>query len=115
MTESEFADIINSYLILDKSGVDNSRVSPVTTSCWSGNPYSIDEVRNLANSVGGGAVTSVSSIAVSYSSNGSTAQVVVFTNRGSISIAGSDFKSVFNLRAPGYISIRSPLFNIEKK
>lgn len=115
LTQNEFADIINAYLVLDKSGVDTSRISPTTTSCWPGNPYSAGELSNLANTVGGGAVTSISSVGVSYSSSGTTATVTVFTNRGSISIDGASFKQVFNLRAPGYISIRSPLFNIEKK
>lgn len=115
LTQEEFSDIINAYLVLGNGAVDQGRISPVTTSCWPGSPYSMGELRELANVHGGGAITSVSSIAVSYSNTGTTASVIVFTNRGSITVEGSNFKSVFNLRAPGYISIRSPLFNIEKK
>lgn len=111
----EMADILNSYLIQNQGGVDNGRITPVTTSCWGGNPYSLSEVKDLANSAGGGAVTSISSVSVSYSTGGSTQTVSFSTNRGTISISGSDFKTIFNLRAPGYISIRSPLYNIEKK
>lgn len=115
LTQEEMADILNAYLVQNKGGVDNGRITPHTTSCWSGNPYSITELRDLAASFGGGAVTDISTVSVSYSSSGATAQVSFSTNRGTITISGSDFKTIFNLRGPGYISVRSPLFNMEKK
>lgn len=115
LSQEEMSDILNAYLIQNKGGVDNGRITPTTTDCWGGNPYSMSEVRDLAGSAGGGSVGSVSSISVSYSTDGKTANLTFFTNRGEISIGGSDFKQIFNLRAPGYISIKSPLFNIEKK
>ncbi|MBI2022451.1 hypothetical protein HYS97_01195 [Candidatus Daviesbacteria bacterium] len=71
-------------------------------------------MRSKANEHGG-AVTSISSVSVVYSDNGTTANISFSTNRGTITISGSDFKTIFNLRAPGYISIKSPLFNMEKK
>lgn len=111
----EMSDILNAYLIQNKSGVDNGRITPITTTCWGGNPYSIAEVKEHAESKGGGAVTSISSVSVVYSNEGKTATVTFNTNRGDISIGGSDFKQIFNLRAPGYISIKSPLYNIERK
>ncbi|HLC15427.1 MAG TPA: SpoIID/LytB domain-containing protein, partial [Thermodesulfovibrionia bacterium] len=111
----EMSDTLNAYLIQNKSGVDNGRITPITTSCWGGNPYSMDEARNLADSVSGGKVTSISGVSVSYSNDGKTANITFSTNRGDISISGSDFKQIFNLRAPGYISIKSPLYNIERK
>lgn len=115
LKEEEMADILNAYLVQNKGGTQNDRITPTTTSCFGGNPYSLGEMKDLANSVGGGAVTSVSSVSVSYSTSGSTATITFGTNRGSISINGADFKQIFNLRTPGYISIKSPLFNIEKK
>lgn len=115
LSSDEMADILNAWLVQGKDGVDGGRITPATTSCWGGNPYSISDLRDLANSKAGGAVTSVNGVSVSYSDGGSTANVSFSTNRGSFSIFGSDFKTIFNLRAPGYISIRSPLFNIEKK
>jgi len=111
----EMSDILNAYLIQNKSGVDNGRITPITTSCWGGNPYSIAEVKDYAESKGGGAATSIHSVSVVYSNEGKTATITFNTNRGDISIGGSDFKQIFNLRAPGYISIKSPLFNIERK
>lgn len=115
LTQEEMADILNAWLVQGKDGVDGGRITPVTTSCWGGNPYSKDELRDLANSKAGGAVTSVSSASVSYAGDGKTANVSFGTNKGSISVSGADFKTIFNLRAPGYVSIRSPLYNIERK
>ncbi len=117
LKEEEFADIINAWIVR-KNGGDSDRILPVTISSCNigggGNPYSMSELRDKANGYGG-AVTSVSGVSVSYSSGGSTGTVTVQTNRGSLSISGSEFKDTYNLRAPGYISLRSPLYNIEKK
>lgn len=115
LNREEMSDILNAYLVQNKGGVDNGRIIPITTSCWSGNPYSVAELKDLANSVAGGAVTDISSVSVSYSTGGSTASLSFSTNRGTVSINGSDFKTIFNLRAPGYISIKSPLYNVEKR
>lgn len=115
LTGEEMSDILNSYLVQGKDGVDGGKITPITTSCWGGNPYSMSELRDLADSKAGGAVTSISSVSVSYSNDGTTANVSFETNRGSVSLSGSNFKTIFNLRAPGYISVRSPLFNVERK
>jgi hypothetical protein len=115
LTGEELADILNAWLVQGKDGIDSGRITPVTTSCWGGNPYSMSELRDLANSKAGGAVTSVSSVSVTYSADGQTASVNFSTNRSLDPISGSNFKTIFNLRAPGYISIRSPLYNLEKK
>lgn len=115
LTGEEISDILNAWLVQGKDGVDGGRITPVTTSCWGGNPYSMSELRDKANDVAGGAVTSVGSVSVVYGNDGKTANVNFSTNKGSISLSGSDFKTIFNLRAPGYVSIRSPLFNVEQK
>lgn len=113
LKQDEMADILNAWIVY-QSGEDKDRISPTDTSCWPGNPFSMSEMREKAGSKGG-AVTSVSSASVTYSNNGSTANVSFSTNRGTISINGDDFKDLFNLRAPGYVSIKSPLFNVETK
>jgi peptidoglycan hydrolase-like amidase len=118
LSEEEMADILNAWLVLNKEGGDD-RILPVTINQCplggiSGNPYSISELRDKANGLGG-AFTSVSSASVSYSNNGETSAISFSTNKGSVSISGSEFKQAFNLRAPGYIALRSPLFNLEKK
>ena len=103
---AELADIINATRYRDE------RVTPITTSCWGGNPYSHAELR--AKSDGPSNVTGVS---VSQG-NGTTNQLVFQTDKGEISVSGSDFKTAFNLRAPGYLSVPQSgfaFFNIEKK
>ena len=113
LNEEQMSDILNAYIVY-KSGDQADRVSPVDTSCWPGNPFTYSEMKDKANNHGG-AVTTVGSVSVTYSNDGSTANVSFATNRGSVSISGSDFKTIFNLRAPGYVSIKSPLYNIETK
>jgi peptidoglycan hydrolase-like amidase len=116
LSSEKMADILNAWLVLSKGGDD--RIMPVTINeCSiggvSGNPYSLGELRDKANSVGG-AFTSVTSASVVYANSGETASVTFGTNKGSVTISGSEFKKAFNLRAPGYIAILSSLFNIEK-
>lgn len=111
LTSTELADIVNAALVLKNKGGDD-RISPVTTSCWGGNPYSHDELRNVASSYGG--IGSVSSVTVQQGT-GTTSTVVI---NGSITLSGNDFKQAFNLRAPGYLMIPQKgfaFFNIEKK
>ena len=102
------ADIVNAWSVLYKGGGDVSRISPANSSCWGGNPYSLSELAGI------GGYTSVDSISVVYSNSGNTQTVNVGTNKGSIGISGEEFKRAFNLRAPGYIGLKSSLFNIEK-
>lgn len=120
LTNEEFSDIVNAWIVRKNgSADDNKRILPVTiNSCGisgaSGDPFSMSELRDKASGMGG-AVTSVSSVSVTYNSGGYTDTVILSTNKGELRIPGGEFKESFNLRAPGYISIRSPLFNIEKK
>ena len=105
LSNEEFTDIVNAALVL-RSGSD-SRITPITTSCWGGNPYSFSELREK------GGVNSVTSVSVSQG-NGVTNNVVV----NGISFTGAEFKQAFNLRAPGYLMIPQKgfaFFNIEKK
>lgn len=123
LSQEEFSDIINAYLVRkNPSGADTNRIQPVTIGKCNiggggGNPYSMSELRDWANSAGG-AVTNVSNVTVSHGSNGQTSEVRLSTNRGDITISGSDFKTTFNLRAPGYLRIPQSgfaFFNIEFK
>jgi len=118
LNSEEIADILNAWLVLDKQGNDD-RILPVTINQCpiggiTGNPYSMDELRNKANEQGG-AFTGVSAVSVAYSNDGFTSSLNFSTNKGSVSVSGSEFKQAFNLRAPGHIAIRSSLFNLEKK
>lgn len=111
LSPQELADIVNAAIALKTGGIDTGRITPVTTSCWPGNPYSMDELRNLVSGHGG--ISSATSVSVSQG-NGSTNTV----NINGVSLSGDEFKKAFNLRAPGYLSIPQSSFafyNIEKK
>jgi len=123
LSQEEMADILNAWIVRNNAnGADVGRIQPVTINTCKvggsgGNPYSLDELRNAANN-SGGAVTSISSVSTSHGGNGQTATVKFQTNRGEVSLSGSEFKTTFNLRAPGYISIPQSSFasfNIEHK
>lgn len=106
LTGAELADIINAAKYRD------DRVTPITTACWGGNPYSYEELRNKANGP-----SNVTGVTVKQG-NGSTSQVVFQTDKGEITLSGDEFKTAFNLRAPGYLSIPQSgfaFFNIEHK
>ncbi len=108
LTSVEMADIINAWHVLYRGGGDVTRVSPIDTGCWGGNPYSVSELSSI------GGYTSVSGASVVYSNEGYTASISFSTNKGTINIDGAELKRAFNLRAPGYIGLKSSLFNIEK-
>lgn len=105
----EMADIVNAALALRSGGVDTSRITPVTTSCWGGNPYSMSELRSIAP----GSISNANSVAVTQG-NGTTNSVTI----NGVTLSGDEFKKAFNLRAPGRLSIPQSgfaFFNVEKK
>lgn len=123
MTQEEMADIINTWLVVNNidvvGQVDQSRILPVTINECNfgsgGNPYSMAEMRALL----GNPVTSISGLpGMVFNGSGFTSNVVFHTNRGVVNIPGSQFKTVFNTRAPGYIAIPQNgfyHFNVERK
>lgn len=109
LSPQEMADIVNAVVALRTSGVDTSRITPTTTSCWGGSPYSIDELRGLVS----GGINEATSVSITQG-NGTTNNVTI----NGISMSGDEFKKAFALRAPGYIRIPQSgfsFFNIEKK
>lgn len=118
LSQEEFADIINGWIVRkNPNGANADRVLPLGGCSGGGDPYSMEELRNAANN-SGGAVTSISSVSVSHNDSGVTSGVTLQTNRGSISMSGDEFKTAFNLRAPGNIRIPQTgfaFFNVEHK
>jgi len=111
LSPEEMADIVNAAIALKSDGLETGRITPVTTSCWGGNPYSMDELKNLVSGKGG--ISSANNISVSQG-NGTTNNVTI----NGVSLSGAEFKKAFNLRAPGRLSIPQngfAFFNIEKK
>lgn len=110
LSPQEMADIVNAAIALRTGGIDTSRITPVS-SCWGGNPYSMDELKNLT--AGNGGISSATNISVSQG-NGSTNSVTI----NGVNMSGADFKKAFNLRAPGRLSIPQSgfaFFNVERK
>lgn len=110
LSPQEMADIVNAAIALKTGGIDTSRITPIS-SCWGGNPYSMDELRNLVS--GNGGISSANSVSVSQG-DGNTNNVTI----SGVSLSGSEFKKAFNLRAPGRLSIPQSgfaFFNIEHK
>lgn len=124
MSETEMADIVNAYLVLKnidlKGTVDVSRIVSVDSPTCSGravNPYSHQDMKDLLNIP----VTTINGKPTVLQDNkGNTTSLIFSTNRGNVAISGIDFKTTFNLRAPGALRIEPTVsgyafFNIEKK
>jgi len=124
LSQDDVVDIINAWIVYNKgSNEDRDRILP-PDGCGGGNPFSKDEMRQKA---GGDAVSSVNSVSVSQSTGGYTNSVVFQTDKGEKNIIGfdvncghadgrcNDFWSIFNLRAPGNISIKSRLYDVRMK
>jgi SpoIID/LytB domain protein len=115
LNEEQFADILNSWVVYQNGNSnDKSRVVTTDTGCWGGNPYSAGEMKSRADQLGGG-FTKVHGATASYSNGGFTSSVSFLTDRGVLTVDGPKFKDIFNLRAPGHLVIRTPLYNIERK
>ena len=115
LSEKEMADILNAYVVWSNgSGDEKDHISPVTTSCWGGDPYSLDEMASKADKYGK-KYSKVTSVDVDISNGGYTSKVTLGTDNGTVTLNGDTFKTVFNLRAPGYVAIRSRLFDLEKR
>mgnify|MGYP005835667421 CR=1 FL=1 len=113
LNEEEMADILNAWVVWKKgSSSDRDRVTPVTTSCWGGNPYSNDAMAERAEELDK-KYEKISDIDVIISNSGKTSKVRFDTDRGKLEIDGVEFKTVFNLRAPAYIAIKSRLYDLE--
>lgn len=117
LSSGDLADIINASFVLGSgTGDESNRITPPTTSCWGGNPYSKDELRQISDKYGGG-INNVTNASV-LQGNGTTNEIIFQTDKGEKHISGSNFKTAFNLRAPGFLSIPQngfAFFNIEQK
>jgi len=112
LNNETFSDIVNAVLYYSKTS-DYSHLSQIEScigSCDS-NSWSKDELRRQVTDKGG-PISSINSINVDYSTAGYTKNVKVSTDKGEFTFSGDMFKTVFNLRSPGAIVIKSSLFNI---
>jgi peptidoglycan hydrolase-like amidase len=117
LTQAEFTDILNAILYYSKTS-DSTHLSQYDTGgCFGGRDPDSWSPEELKNQVGdkGGPISTVNSITVDYSTSGNTQSVRLSTDKGDFTFDGTRFKDIFTLRAPGSISLKSYLFNIEKK
>jgi len=117
LNNEEFADILNAIIVSKNSSEGASHIFPIDVNpCFgkSEDVWSREKMREEAGKYGG-AVTSITSISVSYSTGGYTERVTFQTNRGELSFSGEEFRTIFNLRAPGRLWLASSLYNFEKK
>ncbi len=112
----EMADFLNAIVVY-RSGSGSEHILPEDyTSCFkkSGDPWSREKMKQEADSHGS-SFSQVKGVSVTYGDNGVTAKLVFETDKGNFEVSGQEFYKVFNLRASGKISLKSGLFNIEKK
>lgn len=115
---SEVADIVNVVLLYQKDSAIQSHLcykddsSHGCTDTW-GSEKVKDELKNRGvtpyNSISSASVTDWDK------SIGRTNNLSFYGDAGQVSISGSTFKSIFNIRAPANISIVGQLFNVEKR
>ena len=115
---SEVADIVNVVLLYQKDSSIQNHL------CYKDNPsggctdtWDSEKVKSELKSRGGTPFNSISSADVTdwNKSEGRTNTLSFSGDAGSVSVGGSTFKSLFNIRAPANISIVGPLYNIEKR
>ena len=115
---SEVADILNVVLLYQKDSSIQNHL------CYKDNPaggctetWDPEKVKSELRNRGGTPFNSISSASVTdwNKSEGRTNNLSFSGDAGSVSVSGSTFKSLFNIRAPANISIVGPLFNIEKR
>jgi len=113
LNEDELADILNSWVVWSKGrSSDRDHISPVTTNCWGGDPYSHSKMAEKADDYGS-KYNDVKKVWVDISNGGYTSAVYFETDKGTVEISGDEFKTVFNLRAPAYVALRSRLFDFK--
>lgn len=117
LTREEMADLLNAIIVSKNDSEGAKHIFPIdVASCFdqSEDVWSMGQMKDAA-SRHGGAVTEVTSVSVTYATNGTTNSLNFSTNRGTISVSGEDFYQIFNIRAPGKLRLTSRLFSMEKK
>ena len=108
----EVADIANVVMLASRdSGTKEHLYQQDKPNLAGTDTWDSGRVRQELSSRGGSPLTTVNNVSISWdSSSGKTTQVTIDGQ----SFSAGDFKTYFNLRAPGSIQIVGPLFNIEK-
>lgn len=114
---AEVADIVNVILLAraDSSSGDHLYQTDKPHP-YGGEVWNEEKVKQELRNKGITPFNSVSDISIGADfGSGSTSNVNLSGDTGSISFSGSEFKNWFNLRAPANIQIVGPLYNVEKR
>lgn len=103
LSNAEMADILNGHLRLKSVDTDPRVIAIDINKCWGkkASPYSHNELSNIVPNP----VTQVYSVITYNSNKGKTEKIVFNTNRGLVEMTGTDFKTIYSLRAPAYFRI----------
>jgi peptidoglycan hydrolase CwlO-like protein len=109
----EVADIANVVMLASRDPSTKEHLyQPDKPNLAGTDTWDPGRVRQELSSRGGSPLTSVDNVSVSWDTgSGKTTQVTIDGQ----SFNANDFKTYFNLRAPGTIQIVGPLFNVEKR
>jgi len=114
LTSSDVADIANVVMLSQADNSTTSHLSQVDKSLP--DTWDAGRVQQELKNRGMTPYTNVSSVSVSADfGSGNTTTVTVSGDGGTHSFSGSNFKTLFNLRAPANIQIVGPLYNVEIK
>lgn len=112
LQSSDVADIANTILLSQADSSTTQYLSQVDKSIPG--TWNASQVQQELKSHNITPYTSVSNVTVSADfGTGNTTTVTVTGDGGTQSFSGSEFKTLFNLRAPANIQIVGPLFNVE--
>jgi len=114
LASSDVADIVNAILLSQADGSTTPHLSQVDKGLP--DTWDASQVQQELKSHNITPYTSVSNISVSADfGSGNTTTVTVTGDAGTNSFSGTEFKTIFNLRAPANIQIVGPLFNVEMR
>lgn len=114
---SEVADIVNVVLLYQKDSSIQNHLCYQDNSSGCSDTWGSEKVKSELKNRGITPFNSISSASVTDwdKSVGRTNTLSFSGDAGQVSVSGSTFKSLFNIRAPANISIVGQLFNIEKR
>lgn len=114
---SEVADIVNVVLLYQKDSSTQNHLCYQNNSSGCSDTWDAEKVKSELKNRGETPFNSINSASVTDwdKSAGRTNTLSFSGDAGTVSISGSNFKSLFNIRAPANISIVGPLYNIEKR
>lgn len=117
LKSAEVADIVNVILLIRRdSGTREHLYQPDKPNPAGTDNWDAERVKQELKSRGITPYSNISSTSIDWDKGiGKTNTITLSGDGGTNSFDGSEFKDVFNLRAPANIQIVGPLYNVERK